>query len=83
MMVVIVMIMVMVRVMIVVPKRVDLLLVLRQETAALLRSRQVQHEIAGHHISFEPRRVFLTTKLFTRKWLPLSTFLFLEAIHWW
>lgn len=55
-MVVIVMIMVMMKVMIVVPKRVDLLLVLWQETAALLRSRQVQHEIAGHHISLEPER---------------------------
>lgn len=43
MMMVIVVIMVMVGVMIVVPQGVDLLLVLREQTAALLSARQVQH----------------------------------------
>lgn len=43
MMMVIVVIMVMVGVMIVVPQGVDLLLVFREQTAALLSARQVQH----------------------------------------
>lgn len=54
MMMVIVVIMVMVGVMIVVPQRVDLLLVLREKTAALLGARQIQHQVTGHHVGFEP-----------------------------
>lgn len=54
MMMVIVVIMVMVGVMIVVPQRVDLLLMLREKTAALLGTRQIQHQVTGHHVGFEP-----------------------------